>query len=85
MSTKEEKYMAIDEYLHRAIMTARIMVEDFDCTKDEMQNYLVEKCNEEFHKIFDASSEAFTLMALKELIGMMSNQEFVDLVEEMNK
>ena len=81
---KTEKTMCIDDAIHTAIMVGRIAIEEGECSEEEMKEYLVTKCNEEFKAVFDASKKAFAFMALKDMLECMSTSEISGFVLEMD-
>lgn len=58
----------IDDELNKVMKLARIAVENGEMAKDEIVEFLTNKCNEHFVKIFEASDDEFAYMLLDDIM-----------------
>lgn len=62
-----ENLTYVEEQLDTIMKMARIIVDDGDMTKEEMEVFLTEKSNDAFCNVFDASEEDFALMLFSDI------------------
>ena len=62
-----ENLKYVEDQLDTIMKMARIIVDDGDMTKEEMEVFLTEKSNESFTNVFDASEEDFAFMLFADI------------------
>lgn len=66
--SKAENLKIVEHQLDTAMKMARIIVEDGDMKKDDMAQFLADKANEAFIRVFDASDDQFAVMLLEDIM-----------------